>query len=78
MQLDKRTKNQIRNLLTDVQWDAIERYKEEFMKENFIESSLKRENEFETIWSAAYQEGGKAFLYRFFNGLEVEGLTNEE
>lgn len=77
MQLDKRTKNQIRNLLSDIQWQSIEKYKDEFMKENFVESSLKRENEFETIWNAAYQEGGKAFLFRFLNGIEVEALKDE-
>jgi hypothetical protein len=52
------------------QWLSVENALERYLLENFVQSSIKRENEFETMWYLAFSEGGKDHLQRFFQALE--------
>lgn len=54
------------------QWNAFEVIFNEFMNRNFIQSSVKRNTEFDTIWYLAEQEGAKRALLDFKNALENE------
>ncbi len=51
------------------QWPAFETAIYDYMKEQFHDSSLKRQNEFETLWNVAFTEGGKYHLNQFINKL---------
>ena len=56
--------------MQDPRWGAFEIVFEDYLKRNFLESSIKKANEFETIWWAAYNEGGKEHLQKFMLELE--------
>lgn len=64
-------KKQIQGLLQDPRWEIIESIISDYMKENFIQNSVKRDSEFNTIWDMAFTEGGKYHIQRFFNSLEA-------
>ena len=68
--IQTQTKKQIRGLMQDPRYPALELALSEYLKDNFLEVSIKRENEFETVWSASFNEGGKYHLKAFFNNLE--------
>ena len=68
--MDKQTRKQIRALMQDPRWNALEFAFDEYKKQHFLETSLKRANEFETIWNVAHSEGGKYHLNGFWNYLE--------
>lgn len=70
MSIPLQTKKQIRGLMQDPKWGALETAFEHYKREHFQESSLKRSNEFETIWNVAFSEGGKYHLNGFINELE--------
>lgn len=72
MQLQEQDKKNIQTLMMDVRWQSVERALDLYLKENFIQSSIKRESEFETIWYLAFAEGGKDHLQRFISQLESE------
>lgn len=63
---------QIQRLMSNNDWLAIERFLEEFKLKNFVDESMKRNTEFETLWNAAEKEGAKNILQLFFNELENE------
>lgn len=54
------------------QWMAFETFFTLFMKREFVEQSVKRTSEFETIWYAAEMEGAKRKLLEFKTLLEEE------
>ena len=58
--------------MSDPRWSAIETYIQDYLITNFLQDSIKRDDEFETIWYAAHGEGGKYHLQRFFIELENE------
>jgi hypothetical protein len=65
-------RKQVQSLMEQPQWAGFEAFFDDFMKKNFIQASIKRENEFETIWYAAEFEGGKRMLQDFKSQLEAE------
>ena len=70
--LDKTIHSQLRQLQQSPQWTSFEQAFQEYLKNYFLETSIKRENEFETIWQAGYSEGGKYHLNNFMKFLEDE------
>ena len=70
--LDKTIRSQIRQLMQSPQWNSIEISFNEYLKNYFLETSIKRENEFSTLWEASWQEGGKYHLNNFMKYLEDE------
>jgi hypothetical protein len=56
--------------MQDPRWLSVEGALERYLMENFIQTSIKRENEFETMWYLAFNEGGKDHLQRFMSALE--------
>jgi len=70
MQISDQGKKNIQALMQDPRWLSLENALEQYLLENFVQTSIKRENEFETMWQLAFAEGGKDHLQRFFNQLE--------
>ena len=70
--MEQTSKRQLQRLLQDKDWLVVESFLDEFLKENFIQGSIKRDSEFETMWYMAFNEGGKFFLQKFFGRLEEE------
>lgn len=75
MSLQTQTIKQIRGLMQDPKWPALEEALGVYLRENFLETSVKRANEFETVWFVAHNEGGKFHLTNFFNNLEHDALN---
>lgn len=76
--MTKGQKRQVQQLMEDARWGAVEAFLGEFMEKNFLQDSVKRSSEFETIWYAAESEGGKRKLLQFFRDLETEAMNIEE
>jgi hypothetical protein len=74
MQLSKQQIKQLQALQSDPRWAAIEQFLAEYIKDNFIQQTVKRDTEFNTIWELAHAEGGKFHIQRFFNQLEQEAM----
>lgn len=72
------TGRQIRGLMQDKRWEAVEEFLRSYIEKNFVQTSLKRDSEFETIWYAAEFEGGKRHLQQFMNELEAEAHKADE
>lgn len=72
MQLSDQGKKNIQTLMQTPQWLSVENALERYLLENFVQTSIKRENEFETMWYLSFSEGGKDHLQRFFTQLESE------
>lgn len=62
----------LQTLMSQPQWSGFEAFFDEFMKTNFVQHSVKRDTEFETIWYAAEMEGAKRKLLEFKNQMEEE------
>lgn len=56
--------------MQDPKWGAFEFALQDYLRENFLNSSMKREDEFNTMWNVAFTEGGKYYLNDFINKLE--------
>jgi hypothetical protein len=65
-------RKQLQNLMSDPQWEAFEVCFQEFLQQHFVQNSIKRQSQFETIWQAAESEGAKRYLINFKNQLELE------
>uniref|UniRef100_A0A6M3XZP7 Uncharacterized protein n=1 Tax=viral metagenome TaxID=1070528 RepID=A0A6M3XZP7_9ZZZZ len=78
MTLNNQTKRSIQALLSDIRWEAVETVVDEYVKENFVQESVKRDTEFNTIWYSAHSEGGKHHLLKFFKELENEAQSLNE
>ena len=65
-------RKQLQYLMSQPQWGAFEVFFKEFIERNFLQSSIKRNSEFETMWQAAENEGGKRMLQSFKDNLENE------
>jgi len=70
MQISDQGKKNIQALMQDPRWLSLENALEQYLLENFVQTSVKRENEFETMWQLSFSEGGKDHLQRFFSQLE--------
>jgi len=75
--MDKQTVRQIRGLMQDPRWSALESALSDYMRDNFLNPSIKKDNEFDTLWYCAYNEGGKYHLKTFFNNLENKTMNLE-
>lgn len=53
-------------------WAGFEVFTQKFLMNNFVQSSAKRDTEFDTVWYLAEQEGGKRILAQFLRELEEE------
>lgn len=63
--------------MQDPRWPALESAFEDYLKENFLDGSAKRETEFDTLWYVSHNDGGKFHLKQFFSNLE-DMATNLE
>jgi len=63
--------NSDRKMLQDLQssiaWEALERLRDEYIEALDLVGPIKRENEFETIWQRAYNEGGRDHIRQLFD-----------
>ena len=73
--MDKQCLKQIRQMMQTPQWSAFEMVLDDYLKRNFLDSSMKKANEFETIWWTAYAEGGKFHLKDFMQKLETNVMN---
>lgn len=62
----------LQSLMQSSEWEAIEAYLQHYTQQNFVQQSIKRDSEFETVWQAASQEGGRSHLLTFFQNMEEE------
>ena len=62
----------IQQLLSDVRWATLEEALKEYMLNQFVAQSARRDTEFSTLWEIANNEGGKQHLQNFFAWLESE------
>ncbi len=65
-------RRQLQQLMEYPQWGAVEVFVQEYLTRNFIQSSSKRNTEWDTIWEIAYGEGGKAHIQAIFAQMEAE------
>ena len=65
-------RKQLQKLMSEANWGAFEAFFDYYLQHNFIQTSIKRNSEFETIWQAASDEGGKRHLQNFKQQLEDE------
>lgn len=70
-------RKQLQRLMTDPSWAGFEAFVHDFMLRNFAQASIRRQNEFDTIWYAAENEGGKRILTQFVRELEEEASKVE-
>jgi len=75
MQLNNQQKKQILKLMEDPRWIAVEQAVKIYLEENFLFTSLKRDNEFNTIWAVAESEAGKEHITALFSELEEAAKT---
>ncbi len=62
----------LQRLMSEDSWSAVEAFLQDYMMRNFVQTSVKREDEFNTIWYAAENEGAKRHLVNFFKEMENE------
>ena len=77
-QLTNQNRKQIRKIMEDPAWAGFEAYIRYFMNKNFTQASIKRGSEFDTIWYAAEQEGGKRLIAQFIREMEEEANKNND
>ena len=72
-------RRQLQRLMQDPAWPTLEEYFQKFMQSNFLDTSAKKDTEWDTVWYIAFNEGGKHFLRNFMQALEEEAMKyNEE
>jgi hypothetical protein len=74
----KRDRRAIQRLMQNKEWEVFESFFNNFMKEKFLQNSVKKSSEFDTIWFLAFDEGGKFYLNEFINSLENEARKANE
>lgn len=62
----------LQDLQTHIGWPVLEEFIEEYIKNLDLNGSIKRNNEFETIWQRAHSEGGREHLRGFLTAIESE------
>lgn len=63
-------KRQLRGLMEDPRWGGFEAFIADFMRRHFVQGSIKRGDQFDTIWYAAEAEGGKRYLQLMIKEME--------
>ncbi|MFA7662765.1 MAG: hypothetical protein WCX88_02505 [Patescibacteria group bacterium] len=62
----------LQSLQTQPEWEVLEKLLEEYIAGIDLSGSMKRNNEFETIWQRAHSEGGVEHLRNFFKVADSE------
>jgi hypothetical protein len=70
--MDNSKRKLLQEILTDRNWDVVEDYLEEYIANLNLKGSVKRQDEFHTIWDRAFGEGGEHHLRDFFKQIENE------
>lgn len=68
--MNERERKMVIDYISDPRWELIKKHLDSYIAENFIVSSAKKDTEFDTIWYAAMNEGGKYHLLEFFKTIE--------
>ena len=71
----EQVKKQLQGLMSDERWGAFEAFVADFMTKHFVQNSIKRATEHDTIWYAAETEGGKRYIQLLLQ--ELEKAANE-
>lgn len=74
--MDKLTKNKLKSLIKDPNWDAVYILKSK-MEDSWNKGEVKVDDEFNTFWNLALREGKKAGLEEFINTWEKLALDND-
>ena len=69
MKLSAQDQKNVQALMKDQRWASVDNALKAYLMENFVQTSIKRDNEFETMWCLAFNEGGKDNLQRFMSEL---------
>lgn len=72
MEINDQHRKMLQSLMVQPQWAGFEAFFEAFMRQEFVQQSVKRDTEFQTIWYAAEQEGAKRKLLEFKQLMEDE------
>lgn len=72
MEFTDQHRRMLQTIMSQPQWMGFEVFFEDFMRKNFVESSIKRDTDFNTLWCAAENEGAKRRLLEFKQLLEDE------
>lgn len=59
-------------MMSEDSWGAVEAFLRYYQMTHFVNASIKRETEFDTMWYAAETEGAKRTLTGFFAEMENE------
>lgn len=70
--MERQMRRQLQRLLQNNDWSILETFLDKYMKDNFLHASFKKDTEFDTIWYAAFGEGGKHHVQKFIQYLEQE------
>lgn len=73
--MDQLTKNKLKRLVEHPDWEIIYAF-QAFITETWFKSDVKRETEFDTIWTLAHREGKKEGLKEFIDSIEKLALDN--
>lgn len=70
--MDNSKRKILQDVLTNPNWDVVEEYLIEYLESLNLKGSVKRQDEFHTIWDRAWGEGGEFHLKGFFKAIENE------
>lgn len=62
----------LKHLYESQQFDILQEVLLEYIREHFVETSVKRDDEFNTIWEMAYSEGGKYHVNNLIKYIETK------
>lgn len=62
----------LQEALSNRGWLLVEQFLEDYIESLNLKGSMKRQNDFETIWQRAEAEGGEFHLRNFMNQLDEE------
>ena len=69
MTLNQQDKKNLQTLMKTPQWASVNTAVKTYLMEHFVTTSIKRENEFETMWQLSFSEGGKDNIQRLMSEL---------
>lgn len=75
MENETQVKKQLQLLMQHPAWAGVEAFVADFMQRNFIQGSIKRATDFDTLWYCAENEGGKRYIQLLLR--EMEQAANE-
>lgn len=78
--MNEQQRRLLQQLMTDERWSAVEAFFDNYMLRNFAQQSIKRQSEFETMWQASENEGGRKHIMQALQEMEHEAsqaITND-